>query len=109
MGHCLYDFSHASFVGAVGGGNLGRDQSSRSIREHLPCHEGELSPFRVQTSAQLETILSLHGPRLHKDTYAELRIKNLIVAIVFGVRWNLRVILICIFLMTKDVQHFFKC
>jgi hypothetical protein len=31
--------------GAVGGGNLGRGQSSRSMREHLPCHEGELSPF----------------------------------------------------------------
>jgi hypothetical protein len=25
------------------------------------------------------------------------------------VRWNLRVNLICIFLMTKDVEHFFRC
>jgi hypothetical protein len=25
------------------------------------------------------------------------------------VRWNLRVILICIFLMTKDVELFFRC
>jgi hypothetical protein len=25
------------------------------------------------------------------------------------VRWNLRVIMICISLRTKDVEHFFKC
>ena len=42
--------SHASLVEAMGGGNLFRLQSSRSIRECLPCHEGELSPsgFRPQ-------------------------------------------------------------
>jgi hypothetical protein len=27
-------------------------------------------------------------------------------AIVTGVKWNLRVVLICISLMTKDVEHF---
>jgi hypothetical protein len=25
------------------------------------------------------------------------------------IRWNPRVILICISLMTKDIEHFFKC
>ena len=33
----------------------------------------------------------------------------LILTILAGIRWNLRVVLICISLMTKDVVHFLKC
>jgi hypothetical protein len=33
----------------------------------------------------------------------------LILAILIGVRWNLRVILICISVITEDFEHFFRC
>ena len=33
----------------------------------------------------------------------------LILAVLTGVRWNLRVVLICISLMAKDFEHFLKC
>jgi hypothetical protein len=33
----------------------------------------------------------------------------LVLVILTGMRWNLRVVLVCISLVTKDVKHFFRC
>jgi hypothetical protein len=46
------------------------------------------------------------SPHPHQDLLSP---KFLILATVTGVRWNLRVVLICISLMTKNVEHFFRC
>jgi hypothetical protein len=35
--------------------------------------------------------------------------KFLVLAILTGVRWNLRVVLICLPLVIKDVEHIFRC
>jgi hypothetical protein len=45
----------------------------------------------------------LSPPRHHSVLFLEF----VILDIVMGVRWNLRVILICISLMTKDAEHIF--
>ena len=57
--------NHAFLVGAEGASNFDRSQSSRSMRECLPCHIGELSPLPGSTSAQLETKLSVYSPLPH--------------------------------------------
>jgi hypothetical protein len=38
-----------------------------------------------------------------------LSLEFLILSILMGIKWNLRVIFICISLMTTDVEHFFMC
>ena len=33
----------------------------------------------------------------------------LILAVLIGIMWNLKITLICASLMSKDAEHFFKC
>jgi hypothetical protein len=48
-------------------------------------------------------------PLLHIFASMCCHLSFMLLAILTGIQWNLRVILICISLMTKDVEHFFKC
>ena len=59
-----------------------------SLQSHQQWWSGPLSPH----------------PRQHL-----LSPEFLILAILTGVRWNLRVVLICISLVIKDAEHFFRC
>ena len=59
-----------------------------SLHSHQQCRSVPFSPQPLQ----------------HK-----LSLVFLILAIFKGVRWNLKVVLIFISLMTKDVEHFLKC
>jgi hypothetical protein len=58
----------------------------------------------LQSQQQWRSVPLSPHPRQHL-----LSPEFLILAILTGVRWNLWVVLICIFLMIKNVEHFFKC
>jgi hypothetical protein len=58
----------------------------------------------LQSHQQWRSISLCPHPRQHL-----LSLEFLLLAILTGVIWDLRVVLICISLMIKDVEHFFWC
>jgi hypothetical protein len=82
-------------------GSLGRSISNFLRNNQIEFQNGCIS---LQSYEQWRTVpLSLH-PHQHV-----LSLEFLILATLTGMRWNLRVILIYISLMTKDFEHFFRC
>jgi hypothetical protein len=57
----------------------------------------------LQSHQQWRSVPLSPHPRQHR-----LSPEFLILAILTVVRWNLRVVLVCIFLVIKDVEHFFQ-
>jgi hypothetical protein len=58
----------------------------------------------LQSHQQWRSVHLSPHPRQHLLSH-----EFLILAILTGVKWNLSVVLICISLMIKDVEHFFRC
>ena len=80
--------------------------SSRTMSNFLRNHQTDFQSgcTSLQSYQQWRSVPLSPHPCQHV-----LSPEDLILVILTGVRWNLRVILICIFLMTKDVEHFFWC
>jgi hypothetical protein len=99
-----YDHSGASFGNIPKSGIAG--SSGRSISNFL-------KNFQVDFQSGCSSLPSHQQwrsvPLFPHPCQLLLSPEFLILAILIEVRWNLRVILICISLMTKGVKNFFRC
>jgi hypothetical protein len=77
--------------------------SSRTMSNYLRIHQTDFQTgyTNLQSHQQWKSVPLFPHPCQHL-----LSPKFLILAILTGVRWNLGVVLICISLMVKDVEHF---
>jgi hypothetical protein len=80
--------------------------SSSIISNFLKNHQTDLQSgcSSLQSHQKQRSVPVSPHPQQHL-----LSMEFLILAILTSVRWNLRVVLICIFLVIKDVEHFFRC
>jgi hypothetical protein len=88
-------FGNMSKSGIVG--SSGRSISNFLMNLQIYFQSGSTS---LQSHQQWRSVPHSSHPRHHEV---------LILAILTGVRWNLRVVLVCISLITKDFEYFFRC
>jgi hypothetical protein len=75
---------------------------SNFLRNHQTDFQNDCTS--LQSQQQWRSVPLSPHPRQHL-----LSPEFLILAILTSLRWNLRVVLICISLMIKDAEHFFRC
>jgi hypothetical protein len=80
--------------------------SSSTISNFLRTHQTDFQG----SCTSLQSYKQRRGFPLSPHPHQHLLLPEFfILAILTGMRWNLRVVLICISMMTKDVEHSFRC
>ena len=92
-------FGYIPRSGIVGSSDSTMSNFLRNLQTDFQSGCTSLQPHQQWKSVPLSLHLSQHL----------LSSEFLILAILTSVRWNLRVVLICISLMTRNVEHFFRC
>jgi len=102
--HVFLLYVRASFGYMLRSGMAGSSGSTMSnfLRNHQTDIQSGFTS--LQSHQQWRSVPLSPHPRQHL-----LSPEFLVLGILTGVRWNLRAILICISLMTKDIEHFFRC
>ena len=94
----LHIGAYFGFISGSGIAGFSGSTMSSFLRNHQTDFQSGCTS--LQSHQQwMSVLLSPHPQHLLSPEF-------LILAILTGVRWNLRVVLICFFLMIKDVEHF---
>jgi len=104
VGHVSLLYVGASFRYMPKRGIAGSSGSSMSNFQRNLQTDFQNGCTSLQSHQQWRSVPLFPHPRQHL-----LSPEFFILVILTGVRWNLRVVLICISLMTKDVEYFFRC